>query len=162
MLKVRTVAKTAIRITPVRSKFTLCLPVVWKKSMSETSMCVCESVCGAGVSKEVQVRDLLKEKKCSQLWQVDPEYPDPEQSQENELQVWEQRPPCSHRLGRHLRRRHSRVHASERLWEVTTYSEERNSKEMCLIRRRNKFTSNLICRANPAKHANVHCTLQTG
>lgn len=44
------------------------------------------------------------EMNCSQLWQVAPEYPVPEQSQEKELQVWEQRPPCSHRLGRHLKK----------------------------------------------------------
>lgn len=44
-----------------------------------------------------------KKSKCSQLWHVAPEYPVPEQSQEKELHVWEQRAPCSHRLGKHLR-----------------------------------------------------------
>ena len=50
----------------------------------------------------------------SQLWQVAPEYPVPEQSQLKVVQDWEHWPACSHRFGRHLERERDRERERER------------------------------------------------
>lgn len=109
ILKVRMAAKIA-RSCRVDMEHVHALPPrSVKKSMSETglSLCVLNEMTQLNLEYNRRCRFETRwrnesEMNCSQLWQVAPEYPVPEQSQENELHVWEHRPSCSHRLGRHL------------------------------------------------------------